>query len=307
MRSTKSWGVVPSLVLAIFMLAAIGACAGEATTATTINTDLTPQERLLSWLPASTTDFLYVEIETVLGRPVFQSEVDTQFDRLIYVTGEVITEELLRAAEIKNGVFGFVPENRHDYEASILEGDFQQLLEALEQSEADGLTETYRGIVIYGFEDSRPFYLAVVDRSELVLGQSAARVKEIVDRMQDGGEVPQALREAMADLGQADLLYFVPVKADNSDVSSNPFAAVTSRSWAVSANDAAASTVRTRFEFVESEQAVAAAALFEESESVWSLVSGTDSSDGQGSQDERTVMIEGILPDQDVGSAILGN
>ncbi len=303
MKSTNRSYPVLCFVFAIVTLAAIVGCGGDAST----TDDQSAQERLLSWLPASTTDFIYVDIETVLSRPAFQSQVDTQFDRLISVTGKVINEELLRSAEIKNGVFGFIPENTRDYEASILEGDFQQLLGALEQAGADGLTETYRGVVIYGFEDSRPFYLAVVDRSKLLLGQSAERVKEIIDRMQDGGGIPQALRDALGDLGQVDYLFFVPVESDTSDFSNNPFANVTSTSWAVLANDPATSTVRTRFVFVESEQAAAIAEMIKEQGGIWSLVSGANGLNGQASQDEHTVMMEATVPDQDVESMMFGD
>ena len=99
MSFTRYPVVASFLVLAIFAMALIVACGGETTT----TTGLSDQERLLSWLPASTTEFAYVDIETVSGRPDFQDEVESRFNSLLSTTGEVLNEELLRSAGIKRG------------------------------------------------------------------------------------------------------------------------------------------------------------------------------------------------------------
>lgn len=388
MRFTKYPVVAPSLVLAIFAVALIAACGGETTPAT----GLTAEERLLSWLPAGTTEFAFVDIKTVSSRPDFQDAVDSRFNSLLSVTGEVLNEELLRSAGIKRGAFGFNREEGRDHEVGILEGDFQQLLAALEQAGADGLaeqlevevievyrdieiftisrtsglppypikvfmgvtdrdklalaanlesvkkridqylntgrapdpffgglqsliegstvpfeTETYRDVVIYRFQNLPPVYLAVVDQSKLVLGFSVEKIKQIIDRVRDGGEVPQIFWDVFSDLGQADFLYAVPVKQENAASPERPFAAVTFTSWTVFFNEDSTSTVRIRYFFEGPEQAATAAAWIQEQGDLQSGFAGGKSLDVKARQEGRAFLIEAIMPDDEVIGLIVGN
>ena len=59
MGITENRVVVLCMVLAVFTLAAIVACGGDSSP----NTDQSPQEMLLSWLPADTTDFGFADNE----------------------------------------------------------------------------------------------------------------------------------------------------------------------------------------------------------------------------------------------------
>ena len=92
-----------------------------------------------------------------MDRPEFQQEVDRRFGRLMILTGEVITEEMARSAEITEGFFGFNhKERRIDHEVGILVGDFKQVVGAMDLAVSAGTggrieiekTETYRGIAV---------------------------------------------------------------------------------------------------------------------------------------------------------------
>lgn len=395
MRFKRSSIVVLCRILAIFALGAIVACGGETTT----TTGQSAQERLLGWLPAGTTEFIFVDIKAAQSRPELREEVHLRFNRLSSVTGEVFGEELLRAAEIMNGAFGFNRELGRDHEVGILEGDFQQLLAVLEELGAGGTadqldvevievyrdieiftisrrsgrppepitvfmgvtdrhklalahnlesvkeiidqymntgrapdpffgglqslvegsvvpreTEIHRGVVIYGlpsspygFPSSPTFYLAVVDRSILVLGFSVEKVKVIIDRIRDGGEAPKFVRVAMSSLGQADFLHVVKVEPSTEDVLNYPLAAVTLRSFAVSFNDGAISTVRSRFSFEEPGQAATAAEWMEAQGNIEGLFFGSNHPVGQARLDGRSILSEATVPDQDVISLLFGD
>lgn len=388
MRCGISSIVALFLVLVISALVVIVACGGETTT----TVGQSAQERLLSWLPAGTTEFAFVDIEAVSSRPDFQDEVESRFNGLLSNTGEVLNEELLRSAEIKNAAFGFNREKGRSHEVGILEGEFQGLLRALEQAGADGLAEqlevvvieiyrdieiftisrtsglppypikvfmgvvdrdklalahnlesvkeridqylntgrapdpffggleslvqgstlpyeveTHREVVIYGFQNLPPVYLAVVDESKLVLGYSVETVKEIIDRIRDGGEIPEILLDVFSDPGQADFLYAVPVKQESTASSNRPFSAVTFTSWAVFLKEDSTSMVRTRYFFEGPEQAAAAAAWVQEQGDLQSGFAGGVSLEVQARQEGRAFLIEAIVPDEEVMVLIVGN
>lgn len=388
MKLTKNSFTVPSLVLAIVAMALIVACGGEASPVPS----LTAQERLLSWLPESTTEFAYVDIQTVSRRPDFQNEVGSRFNNLLAVAGEVLNEELLRSAQIKKGAFGFNRRAGRYGDVGILEGDFQQLLAALEQTGAGGpddrlevevievyrgveifaisrpsglppfpvevfmgvtdrdklalahnlksvktiidqyldtgyapdpffgglqtlvqgssspfKNETYRGVVIYRFGSSPEVFLAVADLNTLVLGYYAEKVREIIDRIQDGGQYPEIVREVFSEPDQADFLYAVPFVQQNPPSPERPFSAITFTSWAVSLKEDSTSKVLIRYFFDGPEQAAAAAAWLEEQGDLQSGFAGGISLEVQARQEGRAVLIDAIVPDGAVIGLIVGD
>ena len=388
MRLAKNAATAPFLVLAIFVMALVFACGGENQSAT----GLTDQERLLSWLPSSTTEFVYVDIETVSGRPDFQDEVESWLNNLLAVTGDVFNEELLRSAKISKGAFGFNSMAGRDADVYILQGDFQQLLVALEQTGAGGSddrleievievyrgieiftisrpsglppfpvevfmgvtdrdqlalahnlksvktnidqyldtgrapdpffgglqtlvqgssspfeNETYRGVVIYRFQSSPEVFVAVANLNTLVLGFAAETVREIIDQVQDGGEVPEILREFFGDPDQADFLYAVPFHQQNPPSPERPFSAITLTSWAVFLKEDLTSTVRIGYFFEEPEAAAEASAWLQEQGDLKSGFAGGVSLEVQARQEGRAVLIEAIVPDEAVIGLIVGD
>jgi len=288
------------------------ACGGE----TEDKIELTTQERLFNMLPRGTTEFAYVDIEAVWSRSEFQQEVDRRFGRLMIVTGDVITEEMTRSAEITEGIFGFnQKEGRIDHEVGILVGDFRQALGVLDLAVSAGTggrieigkTETYRGISVYGFQSSPAVYVAVPDPETLVLTFSVDRTKEIIDWMQDGGWASRLITGTLQELAQGEFLYSARVEPGTQADSGNPFAAMTRNSFGVSFNDGGTSTVRSLISFAEPEQAGAAFEWMEAQGLTGGLFFGGNEPVGEARLDGSSILSEATVPDQDVISLMFGD
>ena len=86
---------------------------------------------LLAMVPANTSQFSFVNIETVMRRPPFQEVLEYSLEDFIGSNEKAPSEELLRSA----GVSALVLGNNRDYEWScILRGDFTMIQEALSQA-----------------------------------------------------------------------------------------------------------------------------------------------------------------------------
>lgn len=164
--------------------------------------------------------------------------------------------------------------------------------------------ETYRGAVIYQLPSSTTFYVAVVDQSILVLSFSVEKIKETIDRIRDGGEIPAIVREAMGDLGQTDFLYAVPFSPSDQGDTANPFGDMIHRSSAISYNDDAMSTVWTRLSFEGPEQAAAAVEWMEAQGYDGGVFFGSNDPVGQMSLEGTVILSEAVVPDRDVISLL---
>ena len=189
------------LVLAIFSLAGIAACGSEAKT----DGDLSAQERLLSWLPADTTDFGFADIEIAQSRPGLREEPHGRLSDIFERTENALGKELFNVANIKNGAFGSDREARMTHDVAILEGEFQELISVLEQSVAGTsgdqldvkVIEIYRSIEIFTISrrSGRPpepvtIYMGVTDRHLLALAHNLKSVKKIIDQQLNTGRSP---------------------------------------------------------------------------------------------------------------------
>ena len=162
-------------------------------------------------------------------------------------------------------------------------------------------------MVIYRFQRNPEVFLAVADLNTLVLGYSAEKVRETIDRVQDGGQVPEIFRDAFGDPDQADFLYTVPFVRQSPPSPERPFSAITLTSWAVFLKEDSTSTVRIRYFFEGPEQAAAAASWMQEQGDLQSGFAGGISLEVRARQEGRAFLIEAIVPDEAVIGLIVGD
>ena len=190
---------------------------------------------LLAMLPASTTDFMFTNIETVMERPVFQETF--QYGLMDFVGDEKSpSEELLRSAGVNALALG----NNREYEWScILRGDFTLMQEALNlattmsgNNPSTELVEEHRGIKIFGVFLERSYaqrdvlYLAMPSLDTLALTKDLDRMREMIERRLDGGSLPEPLAAMLEDWGLPDYYFALSLGGLGGDFQDSPIAAV---------------------------------------------------------------------------------
>ena len=273
---------------------------------------------LLAMLPASTTDFMFANIETVMERPVFQEIF--QYDLMDFVDDEKSpSEELLRSAGVNALILG----NNREYEWScILRGDFTLMQEALNlaitisgNNPSTELVEEHRGIKIFGVFLERSYaqrdvlYLAMPSLDTLALTKDLDRMREMIERRLDGGSLPESLAAMLEDWGLPDYYFALSLGGLGGDSQDSPIAAARFYAFHATLSSGSTTILRALQQFDGEEQAAAAVAwLQEQAEPRFRRIGWGDSvSIDEWRQKGATVYAEATVPDEDVPGLVQGN
>ncbi len=274
---------------------------------------------LLAMLPANTSQFSFVNIETVMRRPPFQEVLEYSLEDFIGSNEKAPSEELLRSA----GVSALVLGNTRDYEWScILRGDFTMIQEALSQAAMESgaspytkLVENHRNVEVFGVFVDRThapvdeLYLVMPDRQTLILSKDLDRAREMVDRRLDSVGLPEPLAMMLGDWGSADYLQIFEMEGDSGDAQSRPIDASEFLVIHATLEEDATTRLRVLQQFGDETQAALAAAwLQEQTEPRWRNIGyGTGVQVEQWLQKGPTVYAEVAVPDEEVLGLIMSN
>ncbi len=226
---------------------------------------------VLALLPDSRM-YAYINLETVLQRPALQEHVEFELGHFVSLDELPFAEELLvsigaEALLISSAFYS-------NEWAIILLGDFTRLADALNASaqSSGGLSvsviDTHREIDIYALVRTKSsgyqseIYLTVLGPETLAASPDADLVRDMIDRHNDGGQVPKGLAAMVEDWGLSDFLEVFHNEAF--DDQGRPIDA--SRVYAFHAELADESTtiLRALRQFDDEDQAAAAAAWLNE-------------------------------------------
>ena len=265
---------------------------------------------LLSLLPDSEM-YAYISLDAVAGRPDLEEHVEFQLGHFVSLDELPLAEKLLVSIGADALVLSY-PFQFHGW-AIILAGDFTRLAEALTMSARAGtglsvsVVDSHRDIDIYsllrtkasGYETE--IYLAVVDSETLAASPDPDAVRNVVDRHNDGGQLPEGLGALVEDWGLGDFLEAFAIVGTSGQGRPTDSALV----YAFHAELGAESTTtfRSLQQFGDETEAAAAAAwLNEQDERRYREIGWGDSVaiDGQWQVEGKTVYGEATVPDEDL-------
>ena len=284
----------------------------------TTETPLKHPAALLSGLPANSVQFIFVKADALIRRPALKEEVESGIKILESRTSGVLDADLLALAQIRSAAFGITTEYSG---AAILLGDFEKFPEVLRQApliadtdsrfERPGMLDPHRDVELFVFPWYDDLFIAVPDSETLLLAQSAALLKEIIDRRLDGAEVDESLAGLLSHTGPIDFLVArrLELEATDQGGATAPFPVFYAH--AGSLEEGERSTVYAYMEFAEPAQAEQAKTRLDEQPDLSDLFFGynkdTGKPVGEVWQEGRAVVARAVVPDKDVPDLFLQN
>ena len=271
---------------------------------------------VLALLPDSSI-YTYINLETVSQRPDLMEHVEFQLAHFVSQDELPFAEELLVSVGAEELLVSFL--FRTYQWAMVLLGDFARLSDALRTSAEPGgglsvsIIDTYREVEIYvlvrtrssGYESE--IYLTVLDSETLAASPDADAIREMIDRHNDGGQLPKGLAAMVENWGLSDFLEAFP--REGFDEQGRPIDV--SRIFAFHAElaDGSTTTFRALQQFDDAEQAAAAAAwLNEQDEPGWRSIGwGSSATIDEWRHRGATVYGEVVLPDEELPGLMQGN
>ena len=271
---------------------------------------------VLALLPDSSI-YTYINLETVSQRPDLMEHVEFQLAHFVSQDELPFAEELLVSVGAEELLVSF-PFRTYQW-AMVLLGDFARLSDALRTSAESGgglsvsIIDTYREVEIYVLVRTRSsgydseIYLTVLDSETLAASPDADAVREMIDRHNEGGQLPKGLAAMVENWGLSDFLEAFP--REGFDEQGRPIDV--SRIFAFHAElaDGSTTTFRALQQFDDAEQAAAAAAwLNEQDDPVWRSIGwGSSATIDEWRHRGATVYGEVVLPDEELPGLVQGN
>ena len=271
---------------------------------------------VLALLPDSMM-YAYINLETVSQRPDLMEHVEFQLAHFVSLDELPFAEELLVSVGADALLFS-TPFRTYQW-AIVLLGDFTRLSDALHTSAESGgglsvsIIDTHREIDIYALVRTKStgrqseIYLTVLDPETLAASPDADSAREMIDRHNDGGQLPKGLAAMVEDWGLSDFLEAFP--SEGFDEQGSPIAASRIFAFHVKLADGSTTTFRALQQFDDEERAAAAAAwLNEQDEPRWRSIGwGSSATIDEWQHRGATVYGEVVLPDEDLPGLVQGN
>ena len=205
--------------------------------------------------------------------------------------------------------------------ACVLWGDFTQTSETLRLAAESGhglsvsVVDIRDGIEIYTLVRTRSsgheseIYLAVLNREYLAASPDVDTVRDMIDRQQEGGDLPQPMAVMLEEWGLADYFFVMDLGAIGGGFPEGPLAATKFYAFHVTLAEESTATFRALQQFDDEDQAAAASAwLQEQTEPQYRRIGWGDSvSVDQWRRKGATVYAEATVPDERTPDLVQGH